>query len=298
MQKRKDKNKRKLLRSDIKLIKALCSLTDLELLDTLRDLLIKYGYVDVVCTDDYLIAEGDIPIGLVAHCDTVFTLPPEEWFYDSKRNVLWSPDGAGFDDRAGVFAIIKILTLGYRPSIIFTNGEEIGGVGSFALVDTYKEIPFRVKPKFLIQFDRMGNNDCVFYDCLNREFIKDIKKYGFQFKSGTFSDISILGPFWEICAVNLSIGYYDEHTTVERLFIDETYHTIEKAINIIEDIDKFPYYKYLKSKTARMKVSQLLKFDDDHCYWCNKKVESDELFYLPKAGTVKLCKECSQFLIP
>lgn len=293
-----NKNKRKELRSDIKLIKTLCSLTDLELLDALQELLLKYGYDDVAFTEDYVIAEGDLPIAFVAHCDTVFQGTPDEWFFDSQRNVLWSPDGAGFDDRAGVFAIIKILNMGFRPSIIFTNGEEIGGVGSFALVDRYQEIPFRIKPKFLIQLDRMGYNDCVFYDCINRDFIKTIKKYGFNFKSGSFSDISILGPFWNISAVNLSIGYYDEHTTVERLFINQTYSTIGKIVNIINDLGELPYYEYLGREKAKKKITELLKFDEKHCYWCNQEVESNNFYYIPSAGNVCLCDGCAQFLRP
>ena len=220
---------KKMKKNDIDLIKTLCSMNDLELIFCLRDFLREVGYRDVTATGEYVIAEGDIPICLIAHCDTVFQFTPIEWYFDSQKRVLWSPDGAGFDDRAGIFIILKLLQAGYKPHVIFTTGEEIGGVGAFSLVSQFKECPFRNKPKCLIELDRMGENDCVFYDCCNKKFIKTIQNYGFKLAYGTFTDISIIAPTWGIAAVNLSVGYYDEHTTVERLFIDETYKTLKRV---------------------------------------------------------------------
>ena len=298
--KKQNKNWRSkdLIKSDIDLIKTICSLTEMDLLFTLDDMLEKYGYRDKVLTEDYLIAEGKSPICLVAHCDTVFSCPPEEFFYDQEKSVLWSPDGAGFDDRAGIFIILKILQKGYRPSLIFTNGEEMGCVGSFALTARYKKAPFREihKPKFMVQLDRMGKDDCVFYDCVNKDFIKTISSFGFKVRKGSFSDISVLAPTWGIAAVNLSVGYYDEHTTVERLFIKQTYRTLDKVMEILDKVDTFPEFKYVGKKSNIELRNLFLSEYNDKCYWCNKKTNGSFKYHLPGVGDVPLCDACAEFI--
>ena len=191
--------------NDYQLFRALAELTQ----EQLRNLLfahLKRKYKKIIATEDYIYAVGDVPIGLLAHMDTVFKAPPEEIYYDTRQNVIWSPQGLGADDRAGVFAILKILQqTKLRPSIIFTTNEEVGGLGAFQLADEVKKPVSDLK--FLIQLDRRGSDDCVFYDCDNREFVNFIESYGFKENFGSFTDISILCPIWGIAGVNLSIGY-------------------------------------------------------------------------------------------
>lgn len=235
-------NKKKVMsENDYQLFRALAELTQ----EQLRNLLfahLKRKYKKIIATEDYIYAVGDVPIGLLAHMDTVFNAPPEEIYYDTRQNVIWSPQGLGADDRAGVFAILKILQqTKLLPSVIFTTNEEIGGVGAFQLADKID------KPlsdlKFLIQLDRRGSEDCVFYDCDNREFVKFIESYGFKENFGSFTDISVLCPVWEIAGVNLSIGYVREHSIAEVLHVDHMYDTISKVENILKtkDLKKFIY---------------------------------------------------------
>ena len=47
-------------------------------------------YDKVIATKQYLIAVGDIPVGLVAHLDTVFKNPPDNIFYDRVKNRRYS----------------------------------------------------------------------------------------------------------------------------------------------------------------------------------------------------------------
>ena len=96
---------------------------------------LKNKYTQVVATKEYVCAVGDIPIALVAHLDTVFEKPVKDLYYDTRKNVLWSPEGLGADDRAGVYAILHILrNTPLRPSVIFTTDEELGGLGAESLV--------------------------------------------------------------------------------------------------------------------------------------------------------------------
>ena len=86
--------------------------------------ILKRHYKNIINTSDYIIAQGDIPLALVAHMDTVFKLPPEQIYFDRQQGVLWSPDGLGADDRAGVFLILKIVQVmkkNRKPTIIFTT---------------------------------------------------------------------------------------------------------------------------------------------------------------------------------
>ena len=209
--------------------------------------LINKGYKEIRRTKNFIIAEGDIPICLIAHCDTVFNQPPKEWIYDYKKQVLWCPTGAGFDDRAGITAILKIINDGFRPHIVFTNGEEIGGVGAYELIDFFPSCPFQ-ELKFMIELDREGRNDCVFYHCNNKTFIKKIESYGFRENYGSFTDISIIMPSWNVAGVNLSVGYYDEHSKMERIYIKQLQSTIKKVENILKDNKYLFNYKYVKAK--------------------------------------------------
>ena len=116
--------------ADRQLLEYIFKLSQDELHKLLFHYLSKY-YKNPVQTEDYIYAEGNIPIALVAHLDTVFDNPPKHIFFDHDQDVMWSPNGMGADDRAGVFAIIKIISHGFRPHIIFTHDEELGGDGAF-----------------------------------------------------------------------------------------------------------------------------------------------------------------------
>ena len=120
---------RYLTKKELNVLKKICSLTQPGLKVFMSQFLRKkYALDTVIETDDFICAKGDIPIALVAHMDTVFKKLPENIYYDADQNVMWSPQGLGADDRAGVFAIISIINKGYRPHIILTTDEEIGGI--------------------------------------------------------------------------------------------------------------------------------------------------------------------------
>ena len=228
---------------NFRLIKHLCRLEVPALKRNLITFLKKHGYKPVHL-EGFIYAEGTYPICLIAHMDTVFNFPPKEFFYDKDKKVLWSPSGSGFDDRAGIYGIIKILNDGFRPSVIFTDGEESGGLGATQLVNVYDKCPFN-NCKALIELDRANKTDAVYYDCDNIEFEKYINQYGFHTEIGIFSDISIIAPIWGIAAVNLSIGYQDGHSRAERLHIDWCDDTIKKIELIVENSFTMKEYKYI-----------------------------------------------------
>lgn len=258
---------------------------------------LKKYYPNVVETKDYIFAEGSIPIALVAHMDTVFTSPPSEIFYDEKHNVIWSPQGLGADDRAGVFAITQIVRSGLRPHIIFTTDEEIGAIGAtkLALLDC----PFE-DLRYMIQLDRRGSNDCVFYDCENQEFTNYIESFGFEWSYGSFTDISELGPAWKVAAVNLSVGYRDEHTTSEVLFVNQLLSTISKVKKMLTETD-IPSFEFIPSEYYYQwmfnpkKVDIAYGYSDSiKCAGCKKYFMEEEMFpaVMLDRSTSFYCPDC------
>lgn len=91
---------------------------------------LKSKYSNVIIEKEYIVAVGDIPIALVAHLDTVFGSGVADLYYDQRKGMMWSPQGLGADDRAGLFAILQIVQSGLRPSVILTTDEERGGLGA------------------------------------------------------------------------------------------------------------------------------------------------------------------------
>ena len=232
---------RNLTNSECKFLKQIAQLRQTPLRKALGGFL-KGKYDKIVQTSEYIYAEGDIPIALVAHMDTVFKTLPKDIYYDRDSNVMWSPTGLGADDRAGVFAICQIIKAGLRPHIIFTTDEEVGGLGARAL--SLLPCPFK-DLRYIIQLDRRGEKDCVFYDCDNKDFETYVEGFGFENAWGTFSDISYLAPAWKIAAVNLSIGYFSEHTTSEILNVNYMLDTIEK-VKVMLNQEEIPSFEYIE----------------------------------------------------
>lgn len=271
---------------NFELYKQLLQFEQSELLEVMNDFLFE-RYKEVIRTKDYILAKGDIPIALVAHLDTVFTIKPDNSniFYDPWHHVIWSSAGAGHDDRAGLFAIIQILTkTELRPHIILTTEEERGGLGAAALTRDCPTVPFG-KLNYIIELDRQGSNDCVFYDCYNPEFIHYIEQFGFVERHGSFSDISFICPQWGIAGVNLSVGYFDEHSYRETLNVGMLLSTIAKVTKMLKDANNIPVFEYKELFTSNKNwYSQIGYPEDDieevylHCYKCNRLFYDYEMF--------------------
>jgi hypothetical protein len=295
---------------DYKIFTTIARMPQNSLFKSIKNFLKKYYPVEkIIARSDYILCEGEVPIMLVAHLDTVFKTPPQNIYYDQKQKVFWSPQGLGADDRAGVFAIMKIIQNGYRPHICFTTDEEKGGIGAKTLIKEFSKNPFPIK--YIVELDRQGFDDCVFYSCGNQDFQNFIEKYKFQTEWGTFSDISIICPTWGIAGVNLSIGYFNEHNFIETLHTNFMYSTIKKVQKMIKEIDKAPNFKYIYISLSQdpywkhlycQYLAQEICEDYDygwdmktyHCEKCKQPFLEDDLFLVKgKDGTKKYyCINC------
>lgn len=286
---------------NLKLFEQIVKMNEASLLKTMNTYLKRF-YNKVTYTKDYVYAIGDIPITLVAHVDTVFKERPEDVFYDRVKNVLWSPQGLGADDRAGVFAIINIVKSGLRPHIIFTTGEEMGGLGAQVL--TYREPKPFAEMKYIIQLDRRGKDDCIFYECDNVKFIEYIKSFGFHEEYGSFSDISELCPTWRIAGVNLSIGYENEHSLIEILYIDYFLSTVEKVKKMLKDVNNINSFEYIPAlyslsslnPTSLYKCKNCGKIFTEYELFLVKGIDGKNVYYCPDCiyGNVNWCDSCGK----
>ena len=286
---------------NLKLFEQIVKMSEVSLLKTMNTYLKRF-YNKVTYTKDYVYAIGDIPITLVAHVDTAFKERPEDIFYDRVKNVLWSPQGLGADDRAGVFAIINIVKSGLRPHIIFTTGEEMGGLGAQVL--TYREPKPFAEMKYIIQLDRRGENDCIFYECDNVKFIEYIKSFGFNEEYGSFSDISELCPTWKVAGVNLSIGYKNEHSFIEILYIDYFLSTVEKVKKMLKDVNNINSFEYIPAlyslsslnPTSLYKCKNCGKIFTEYELFSVKGIDSKNVYYCPDCiyGNVNWCDSCGK----
>lgn len=286
---------------NLKLFEQIVKMNEVSLLKTMNTYLKRF-YNKVTYTKDYVYAIGNIPITLIAHVDTVFKEKPEDVFYDRVKNVLWSPQGLGADDRAGVFAIINIVKSGLRPHIIFTTGEEMGGLGAQVL--TYREPKPFAEMKYIIQLDRRGKDDCIFYECDNVKFIEYIKSFGFHEEYGSFSDISELCPTWRIAGVNLSIGYKNEHSLIEILYIDYFLSTVEKVKKMLKDVNNINSFEYIPAlyslsslnPTSLYKCKNCGKIFTEYELFLVKGIDSKNVYYCPDCiyGNVNWCDSCGK----
>lgn len=216
----------------------------------------------------YLLVKGEAPILLVAHLDTVHREKVKTICYSEDGNILMSPQGIGGDDRCGVYALIKAhANASLKPWMLFTCEEETGGVGAKAFTKSFEEKKFPQafdKIKCMVELDRKGSCDAVYYDCANDDFEAYITSKGFQTARGSFSDISLLAPAIGVAAVNLSAGYYHAHTQHEYIDRSQLEAVIDKVGKIINEVaeEKFPRYEYIGKTYGNIPADISRKYAD------------------------------------
>ena len=217
----------------------ICRFSQKALKEYMQSFLAEKQY-DVVNETGFLYAKGDVPVLLLAHMDTVHKVPCTE--IKEKDGIISSPQGIGGDDRCGIFIIMNIVNE-LKCSVLLCEDEEIGGVGARAFAKSQYVKDLGVN--YMIEFDRKGKEDAVFYNCDNKKFTEFVtSKTGFKEAFGSFSDISIVAPEAKVAAVNLSSGYYEPHTTNEYVVYAHMMHTAKVATKLIEaECEKFEYIR-------------------------------------------------------
>ena len=229
---------------EVKTFIKICKKDQNKLKSWLYNKLKSYGY-NPKADDGYLLAVGS-KIMLTAHMDTVHDVEPKNIVLEKHetQTIISSPQGIGGDDRCGVYMILSLLDKGYRPTILFCEDEEIGGVGSDKFTKT-NDAEILNDMLYILELDRKGSEDAVYYDCGNKDFQKYVESFGFKKNYGSFSDIGHLSPAADVASVNLSCGYYNQHTLKEYVVFEEMEETINKVTLMLDDEenikDKYDY---------------------------------------------------------
>ena len=237
---------------------------------------LREKYTTVISDDGFVYAKGDFPILLVAHLDTVHKKLPGKIKYSKGK--LSSPNGIGGDDRCGVYMIFDIIKE-YNCSVLFCEDEEIGGVGSDKFIKTKLAGELVGTFNYLIEFDRKGSNDAVFYDCANTEFEDFITKEFYKTQYGSFSDISTLAPFLKTAAVNLSCGYYNAHTKTEYVVWKEMLNSISEAKKILARTTENDKFEYIESPYSGI-LSFNGYYDDYYSYGSYGSCYEEGVYYV------------------
>lgn len=223
---------------DVKELKNIIRMDQATLKNYLKLHLQDLGY-STVNKKGFLYAEGNIPVLLVAHLDTVHHEKAEIICFSEDRRYVMSPQGIGGDDRCGVYMILQLIRV-FKCHVLFCEDEESGGQGANKFTSS------NIKPEvnYIVEIDRRGSNDAVFYRCYNPEFTDFVLGFGFQENYGTFTDICIVAPHLKTAAVNISAGYHNEHRQheyIDMLAVENNIRRIGEMI--MADSEHFEFIK-------------------------------------------------------
>ncbi len=197
----------------------------------------------------YVPGTRDDRVVLVAHADTFWDAAYLQDLSDDftekklqskrhrpvlKRGVIrqrgWHKWGLGADDRAGCAMLWLLRESGH--SLLITDGEEHGQIGAYHLRDHYPALSQELNAhRYMIQLDRRNNRDYKTYMLpVTDDFIRFIENNTGYTDAGRNSRTDIVALCTDICGVNFSIGYVNEHNPDEYLNVEgwlNTYHTIK-----------------------------------------------------------------------
>ena len=185
----------------------------------------------------YIPGARDDRVLLVAHADTVWD---EDYIgrHDTRQRPVWengivrgsNPEcGIGADDRAGC-AMLWLLR-GSGHSLLVTDGEEHGQIGAHHIEASYPALFDELnRHSWMLQLDRRGDSDYKVYSLpVTEAFIRHVAAQTGYADAGRRSRTDIVALCRDICGVNLSIGYFDEHTPFETLSVEAWKRTLERV---------------------------------------------------------------------
>jgi hypothetical protein len=247
---------------------------------------------------NYYLQIGDKPSTMFScHLDTSCSIK-ERVTHIQDGNIIGTNGKTilGADDKAGMIVILYMIEQKIPGLYYFFEGEEVGCVGSTKLSNIWEKTEFSKYIKKVVSFDRRGTDSVIteqlFGKCCSDEFATDLSNklnetgLGFNFSpdpTGIFTDSAKFVDLVPECT-NISVGYYNEHTTRETQDIDFL-RRLCKAVCMI-DWESLPivrdhnlYYDYDYEYH-----NPLLGYDKDDLTWSD-----DNYSFFEKDGkTVKL----------
>ncbi len=169
---------------------------------------------------------------LCAHTDTIHLHRPRKIYH--RKNVLFSKNGLGADDRNGCYLISQMMKeRGDDFVFALFDLEEQGCVGS-------RSFPAESLNEFVsvyIGLDRQGSFDIALYGYENDELLKILSKLsGYTRIMGSSTDVAVLAESSGCCCFNLSVGFYREHTSIEYTNIKDVIKTRNLLLNLPSEL--------------------------------------------------------------
>jgi hypothetical protein len=215
------------------------------------------------------------------------------------RNIITNLNGVlGGDDRAGIMIMMLMEDMCIKknlpkPSILLTNKEETGSAGMRAFIRGEKK-SLLAPVNLVIALDRRGCGEYVYYTDPGKEVRDYIESFGFIKSHGSYSDSKLIADDWGIPAVNLSIGYYNNHSKAEIVHLDEAYLTLSRVKEILLDpIAKRysipePTWKATNFWTSNKNDDKDTKDKKD-----KKELTQDEKFDKKRAALIRRMAKCN-----
>ncbi len=185
---------------------------------------------------------------LVAHCDTVWDV--DYWRNERTQTLRLDKNdcyrgtnfgcGIGADDRAGCAVVYLLRNSGH--SLLVLDGEEYGSISAQYvrknLPDLFREWNDH---SYMIQLDLRNATEYKYYSLpVSQEFVRFIEDETGYTYAGEKSGTDIVTLCQSVCGVNLSVGYYNEHTDKEYLRYADWLHTYR----IVEKLLQKPQKRY------------------------------------------------------
>jgi putative aminopeptidase FrvX len=176
--------------------------------------------------------------------------------YNDKGN----PTGIGGDDKAGVYACLKLLTeLPYLKAAFFVS-EETGCHGSKVADEN-----FFSNVGYVIQFDAPENwmitekcfgqmlfdRNSDFFSSVNKVLTEGMPPQDLEYMVHPYTDVWALRSRFDFSCINFSIGYYNYHTANEYVVVEDVMNGIKMGKQIIESLGYNLHYKEAKLETSR-----------------------------------------------
>lgn len=175
----------------------------------------------------------------VAHVDTVHRADGPNKFIKAHGKWFAKDAPLGADDGAGCAMLMHLLHTGVPGYYIFTQGEEVGGIGAKHLADEHTDLLKQFDRA--IAFDRRGIDSVITHQgygrCCSDEFAQalsdalneDDRLMYLPDNTGVYTDTAEFTQCIPECT-NISVGYDHEHSDKESLDI---YHFMALAQRIV-----------------------------------------------------------------
>jgi len=182
---------------------------------------------------------------------------------------------------------------------LFTFDEETGGKGGTEFVNSkYFDENFYSCYVSLDRRSPKGTQEVASYGYDNDNLFDIFYRHGYQFGIGSFTDCVTLSEASELACVNLSVGYDNEHTPNEVVYLDSMYNTLEtlQKQDVIESLRATTYNYFTRLNEWGINNGFMDNEDDDYipvntfkevtCEFCG----AHELLY--NVNGFQLCVSC------